>query len=387
MREVEQFYILAHMLISAIGAILLLAIWYNIKTRYRRLLEEDNSHQRVDKGLVYLSSALIVWVVSGTWTWVHSDFGFGSELVYQSGLALCSTANNLFILLALSCFSYAPAFLRQHKKNVFRLTVLIIVVAGSSIGLTFGFGAQSSVGGLVIGNLPDVLLSGFLSYLLMFSLYATFHHRKLPVVGVISVVVILLMFVSQLPEIFFFPDGSFANNLIKIVAKTSLISIFLVLATTWVIQLATTPFSSEMTIHFQDWSLIKITIPSKNILGQTLDFGSKTTQYRNLFKFAIRRKCGQGEAQLMLVGAAGELKSQTYLSRIIDNINGILEQEDDRKLDRKDLFTFVGQGQYRLRILPENIQIEENLLHEFTKASENQAYQDLVNQHNEGNKR
>jgi hypothetical protein len=170
----------------------------------------------------------------------------------------------------------------------------------------------------------------------------------------------------------------FTKDLIKITAKTSFIAITLVLATSWVIQLANTPKPNEMTISFMDWSLIKITIPSKEIFGATLEFGSKTTQYINLLKFAIRRKHGNETAQSILIGLGGEINNQTYLSRIIDNMNEILKLEEDQKLDRKDLFTFIGQGKYRLRIIPENIKIDETLLREFINSPGNQEYKSIV---------
>jgi hypothetical protein len=152
----------------------------------------------------------------------------------------------------------------------------------------------------------------------------------------------------------------------------------LVLATSWVIELASTPKPNEMMISFMDWSLVKITIPSKKVFGVTIEFGSKTTQYINLLKFAVRRKYGSETSQSMLIGLGGEINNQTYLSRIIDNVNEILKLEDDQKLDRKDLFTFIGQGKYRLRIIPENIKIDETLLREFVNGDGNREYQSMV---------
>ncbi len=111
----------------------------------------------------------------------------------------------------------------------------------------------------------------------------------------------------------------------------------------------------------------------------TIEFGSKTTQYKNLLKFAIRRKFGGETYQSILISLGGEIKNQTYLSRIIDNMNEILSLKEDQKLDRKDLFTFIGQGQYRLRILPENITIDETLLNEFVNTADNSAYKAICN--------
>jgi hypothetical protein len=56
-----------------------------------------------------------------------------------------------------------------------------------------------------------------------------------------------------------------------------------------------------------------------------------------------------------------------------------LKLEEDQKLDRKDLFTFIGQGKYRLRIIPENIKIDETLLKEFVNSPEHKEYKSICN--------
>lgn len=375
MTSVENFHILAHIFISFIGGILLWAIWYTIQKRFRTLLLEDSSLNRVDKGLAYLSSALFMWVLSGSWYLLEGKI---AEPAYQIGTYLFSTANNLFLVLSLFHFQHAPRFIYNNLYNLKRFIGLILLLTVSSVLLIFLSGGQVLFGGLRISNLPDVLLSGFVSYLLLTSLLSAFNKRGIRVVGVIAALAVILMFISQLPEIFSFLNDIFLSNLVKIIAKTALIFIFLVLATIWVIQLANTPIPSEMSIHFQDWSLIKLNIPSKNILSQNIDFGSKTTQYKNLLKFAIRRKFGEGSEQCLVVGADGEMKSQTYLSRVIKNMNTILNLDEDHQLERTDIFTFIGQGKYRLRILPENIHIDAALLKEFTENPENQSYKSIA---------
>lgn len=377
MTELNQFYILAHIGISFIGALLLLALWYNINKNFKRLLVEDDNQKRLDKGLVYISMSIFVWVISGLWVLFTASQGLTGGIVHQIGINLLSTLNNLFLLLALFYFVEAPAFLYQNPKNVRRIIIGILLLAGISVTLAL-FYKNEPVWGMKLGNLPDFILSGFLSIILLITLFKTFHRRSLEIVAFISVISILLMFTSQLAEVFVGLEHAFSNNLIKIVAKTSLIATFLVLATTWVIALANTPSQDEMSLQFTDWSQVRMTIPSKNIINQQIDFGSKLIQFKNLLKFAVRRKHGQGTEQCIAVNNAGEIKSQAYLSRIVDNLNEILELQDDRKLERKDLFTFVGQSQYRLRFLPENIQLDEALLDEFVKDIDNENYQKFV---------
>jgi len=279
---------------------------------------------------------------------------------------LFSTLNNFFWLLALFYFNSAPKFIYQNEKNVRLIILLIISVASITLLLAFTVGTTIYNNVKVIA-IPDVLLTTFLCYLLAVSFYQTFIKRGLKVVAYISVIIILLLFYSQLSDVFISLNNNFNNQFIRVIAKTSLVSIFLVLATSWVIELSNTPVSKEIKIHFTDWSLITLNIPSKGIYDAPIDFGSKTTQYKNLLNFAYRRKHLEASNQAITVNASGEIKSQTYLTRIIDNINDILNLEDTQKLQRKDLITFIGESKYRLRILPENIIIDDALLSEFLK--------------------
>lgn len=378
MTEVAKFYILSHICISFIGGVLLLALWYNIRARFSQLLEEDDSQKRVDKALLYLSLAMFIWVASGCWIYGGTILNFTKARGYHLGINLFSIVNNMFLLLALFYFYYAPGFIYHNKKNIKKIIIAIILTSIITFALPFILGDGIVFRNIRISGIPDLMLSAFLCYLLGISFYRTFVYRGLKIIGYIAVLVILLIFVSQISEVFLNFGNDFSNNFIKIIAKTSLISIFLVLATTWVIRLASTPKPNEITIHFLDWSLVKLNIPTKDIYDQTIDFGSKTTQYKNLLKFAIRRKYAEGDSQTIPVNLGGEIKNQTYLTRIIENINDILELDDTQKLDRRDLFTFIGESKYRLRIVPTNISIDKRLLEEFSESAENTEYKSFL---------
>jgi len=379
MTDVTRFHILAHIFISFTGALLLLAIWYNISKRFKLILQEDDSQKRVDKGLLYLSLAIFVWVLSGCWAYLANLLSFTETGYYKVGNNLFSILNDLFLLLALFYSDYAPKFIYKNEKNIVKIIYVVIAMGVLTLLLPPLLGDKNEAHGLRISALPDLILSGFLAFLLIVSFYRTFIHRGLKVVAVISTIVIILILISILPDVFYNLDDGFTKNLIKIIAKTSFIAITLVMATSWVIELATTPKPNEMMIKFMDWSLVKLTIPSKGIFEATIEFGSKTTQYKNLLKFAVRRKLGGEASQSILISLGGEIKNQTYLSRIIDNINEILNLSEDQKLERKDLFTFIGQGRYRLRMIPENITIDETLLKEFINSPDNQEYRSICN--------
>ncbi len=366
MSEVTQFHNLSHIFISLVGALLLLAIYYNIRKRFSAVLEEGNAIKRVDKGLLYFSLGMLVWVCSGSWALIANFNLFQNTLTYQIGVNILSTVNNLFWLLALYYVYDAPKFIYRNEKNVKIIATIIVLVASLTLLLSIFIKDQSFYGVKFIA-LPDFLLTTFLCLLMGVSFYKTFVYRDLKIVALISCIVVFLLFLSQLSDVFTIFNNDFYNQLIRIITKTSLVSIFLVLATSWVIQLANTPKSNEMKIQFLDWSLIELTIPSKGILKEKIDFGSKTTQYKNLLNFAYKRKYLNPQEQSIIVNSGGEIKSQTYLTRIIDNINTILNLEEENKLERKDLITFIGESKYRLRILPEHIVLDEALLAEYKK--------------------
>lgn len=366
MDQLTQFHNLSHIFISFIGAVLLFAIYYNIQKRFKQVLEEGSLFKRVDKGLLYFGVGMLVWVVSGSIAYFVNYYQQQETLWYQLTVNLVSTLNNLFWLLALYYVNEAPSFIYRNEKNVRLISGIIVSVAILTIICTV-FVGNKVISGIKLIAIPDVFLTTFLCLLMGVSFYRTFMQRGLRLVAYISTIAIFLLFISQLSDLFVHLGTDFTNQLIRIVAKTSLVSVFLVLGTSWVIQLANTPKPNEIQIQFLDWSLLKLTIPSKGIYNEKVDFGSKATQYKNLLLFAYRRKYKDALAQSIVVNSGGEIKSQTYLTRIIDNINSILSLEEESKLERKDLITFIGESKYRLRILPEHIIIDEALLAEFKR--------------------
>src|SRR6186713_2741512 len=129
MTDVTSFHILAHILISFTGALLLLAIWYTISDRFKQILQEDNSPRRVDKGLLYLSLAIFVWVVAGGWAYLGSGSRFSQTQYFKTGNHLFSIANDFFLFLALCYADHAPQFIHKHKRNRNRIIVLILILA------------------------------------------------------------------------------------------------------------------------------------------------------------------------------------------------------------------------------------------------------------------
>jgi len=81
MNDVSQFHNLSHIFISLIGATLLLAIYYNIRKRFKALLEENRPSKRIDKGLLYLSFGLLVWVLTGIIAYLNNYLDFDQKAI------------------------------------------------------------------------------------------------------------------------------------------------------------------------------------------------------------------------------------------------------------------------------------------------------------------
>src|SRR5688572_15238810 len=159
MTDVTRFHILAHILISFTGALLLLAIWYNISDRFKQILQEDNSPKRVDKGLLYLSLAIFVWVVAGCWAYLGNGSHFSQTVYFKTGNNLFSITNDLFLFLALCYADHAPQFIHKHKRNSNRIIVVIFILALLTCVLPLFLGQYNELSGVSIGALPDLVLS------------------------------------------------------------------------------------------------------------------------------------------------------------------------------------------------------------------------------------
>ncbi len=374
----HEFYLLSEIFISLIGGVLLLAIWMAVQRQFENQLIHEVEIKRVDKGLLYLSLSLFVWSLSGIITFLNVEYSINNWLILLSQNVF-SIFNSLFLILTLFFLDHAPDYLYNNKKNVSKVIISLVVLSLLSFVLALIFNDTVSTLGIRYSAIPDLLLSAILSWFLLISLFKTFKARNMIVVSYIALGSIILIFISQIPQVFHIESYLFYTDLIKIIAKTGLISIFLVLGTSWVIELSQTPNVTYMKIHFTDWNQVSISIPTKGIINQNIEFGNKTTQFNNLLKFAIRRKFADEKNMCITVFNGGEIQSQTYLSRIIENINEILELESENKLKRNDLFTFIGQGKYRLRFIPEYIQIDMALLNEFIHNTSNSEYSEFVN--------
>lgn len=373
----HQFYLFSEFLISLIGGFLLLAISQIVQKKFKQKLASEITVKRLDNGLLYIGLSIIVWSLSSLLSSVFHSFHINNwiTLISQN---MFSIINSLFLILALYYFDNSPNYLYNNKKSTKRIILFFVSLSIISLLLALFFGETINTKGIRYNTIPDLLLSAILAWFLTFSLYRTFYNRKMKRVAIIAVLSIILLFITQIPFVFNFESYAFYIDLTKLIAKTTLIFVFLVLGTSWVLELAQLPEATTMEIRFIDWNKIILTIPSKNIIKETVEFGKRTTQFNNLLRFAIRRKFAPDNEMCIEVYNGGEILSQTYLSRIIDNINELLNLADENKLSRTDFFTFIGQAKYRLRFLPQHIKIDETLLQEFANNIEEELYKTFI---------
>ena len=348
-----------------------------VQQKFKQKLTSEISIKRFDKGLLFISFSVFVWAISSVLILIFNTYNISNWIViiFQN---MFSILNSLFLILALFYFDNSPKYLYNNKKSTKVILIFFIGLSIISLLLALFFGETIKTYGFRLNTIPDLILSTVLTWFLIFSLYRTFYNRYMKSVAIIAVISIVVLYISQVPYVFNFESYLFLIDLTKLIAKTTLIFVFLVLGTSWVIELSQLPEATSMKINFTNWNIIELSIPSKNILNQTINFGNKTTQFNNLLKFAIRRKFASDENMCIEVYNGGEILSQTYLSRIIDNINAILELENENKISRNDFFTFIGQAKYRLRFLPDSIEINQSLLLEFAGNIDNGHYKEYL---------
>ncbi len=360
----QLFYQYTEFLLSLVGGFVLWSIWQTIQQKFKQKLASEITIKRLDKGLLFISLSVFVWAFSALLGIVYQYYQI-NHWIKIINLNMFSILNSLFLILALFYLDNSPSYLYNNKKSTFRIILFFVVLSIFSLGIALFFGETIQQYGFRLNTIPDLILSTILAWFLMVSLYRTFINRAMKTVAFIAVISVVVLYLTQLSIVFNLEEYTFSINLIKLLAKTSLIYVFLVLGTSWALELAQLPEAKTMKIVFLDWNKISITIPTKNIINQEVNFGKKTTQFNNLLKFAIRRKYAPEKQMCIEVYNGGEILSQTYLTRIIDNINELLNLENEEKLNRNDFFTFIGQAKYRLRFLPEHISIQTQLLQEF----------------------
>src|SRR6478672_5209546 len=182
----HQFYLITELLISLIGGFLLLSIWLVVQDKFKQKLTSEIAVKRFDKGLLYLSFSVFVWSFSSLLTLVFNNFNTSSWIILISQ-NMFSILNSLFLILALYYFDNSPEYLYNNKRSTKRILFFFVGISLVSLMIALFFGETINTYGIRFNTIPDVLLSGILTWFLILSFYRTFHNRKMKSVSVIAV--------------------------------------------------------------------------------------------------------------------------------------------------------------------------------------------------------
>lgn len=338
----------------------LLAIWYHI------------GKKQDDFGQVWLALSILCWSLSGLVEILHiQDIGLGMNL--KEGLiSIFSLLNSLFILLALPWFRYLPKPISSLIKSNFWPYF---------IGIPFAFALFPTLRsmfldktGSVINEL-DVYFALLTLFFLGFVLWESFAKRRLPLLGWLSVITIVITLVAQIYKLL---DDTVNLLLFSSIFKTSLIMLFFALALSWVKELTenSIPGPHQLKLYFdgkEDGKNV-FQIRFKGFAG----YDNRTilltpALYRLLKEFAERRQSGTNEwleikpknfdvAKTYDINDHNELKR--LVSALLDGLLGKQNWTRDKHFIplKTTLFEMSEQRERKIRLLlpKENITFQDN---------------------------
>ena len=200
----------------------LMAIWHHVGKKQK------------DYGPVWLALSVLCWAFSGLVELVFlNDSATG--LPYKEGLrSIFSLLNSLFILMALPWFKYLPKPFAPLIKSKFWPYI---------IGIPFAFALLPTLHKMFSGrtasaiNELDVYYALLTLVFLGFVLWESFNKRRLPILGWLALLTILVTLLAQVYKLM---DNTINLLLFSAIFKTSLIMLFFALALSWVKELTET---------------------------------------------------------------------------------------------------------------------------------------------------
>lgn len=233
--SVYNFYGWWQLTVCLFAFIALMAIWYHIGKNQR------------DYGPVWLALSVLCWAFSGMVEILFLN-NENTGLPLKEGLrSVFSLLNSLFILMALPWFKYLPKPFAPLIKSKFWPYI---------IGIPFAFALLPTLQKMFLDRTPsainelDVYYSLLTLIFLGFVLWESFKKRRLPLLGWLSLLTILVTFVAQ---VYKFMGNSINLLLFSAIFKTSLIMLFFALALSWVKELIETVIPAPLTLklHFK----------------------------------------------------------------------------------------------------------------------------------------
>lgn len=355
--------------IIAIGifiGLILIAIW--IRSKKANNNTSINEEKLYDYGLLWLGCAILCWVLAGIWSVLYDIIVSEENVFYHGVRSFISTFNNAFFLLSLPYFDHGPEklnIIQNYKRWPLAVISFSILISTISIILIL------LKNPLEIYLIPEVIYSIFTILILGATLVITFYNRDFKLLIFFTCLSIGIMLFSQLPEVWPWlsiklPMSGWIFHFLRLVSKTTIMTILLALAMSWLETEAKRSTSREMSIHItgieKNKGVAIITIPPK-INKEHVNFNQSPFEY--LLKFLIRRITGEG-LQSSWLNVKKDLHDPANIRRIINEIDCKVKPE----ILRTDLFENDFHGNYRIRIDSDNIEIDIEKLNEYPRYRE-----------------
>lgn len=329
-------------------------------------------------GLMWLAVAFLIWSISSMF--------LGKQWLPGESRIFFSTANSICFLLAIAYFDYGPD--RIKVLQVSRSSRIILLLIGgliTSVELALYY-YQLSRGDVIPDEwiyLPDFLLSLFTLGILAYSLFQSFYNRGLRLIAFLSSLVIVLTLIAQVIRIPAYGHeilaglatglgGGTAVQLaanIEILYQVALLGIFLALYGSWLIQKIGFPETQTLYVRFKRNTgnatrkfCAELLLPG--LYDQVVAHPMTRTAFRNLLILAHHRISDAEQAD--------DRQGFRHISELYPlignnnpahlNISRIREALSIPKEQHGILIENGSGGRYRLRISPDKIEIDADVL-------------------------
>ncbi len=373
-----QFFGLWQITIGFFAFMALWAIWGHIT--------KDQDKGEKDKGLMWLSFAVLIWAFSGVVDVFHAhQLKNSSELtefdnsVYEGLRSMLSIINSALILLALPCFKHIPRSIGKFVKSDAWLFI---------VGTTFFICTAVSILMITKVIIPskaafiysvDFIYAMFTLSFLGLILWESFEKRGIKLLAYLSVVSIACTLIAQVLKLNL-EDTVFWGIFFSCAFKTILIMLFFALALSWVKEMTKNyfPQPDEMHLFFIQKKIqtnkynyqVILTIPP-HIQTQAVSYTEKP--FSLFLSFAEARKKANNDPKLgWLEIQPKSYKTGDYDIKDYNEINRLLDpilnssfgldnwtSEVERSHLKKVLFAYQKNRKIKLRVHPSNIHFEK----------------------------
>ena len=243
--DVKAFYAWSQIIYCFFAAMILAVLWLRLRSFYMDQIQERITRQN---GFLWIAFGIFFWVAAGTWVLYHNEIharlgGYG----YEMGTMLWSSLNNYCLLVALPYFHHRLQFFNRHEFIDLNWRLLCFCICILSITIGMGWVYFWPGKSLYLSYLPDTLVTLPMVILYAWYLYRAFDKQELKFIGIISVVALFFILVSQYSFLKFHQsmgEGDsnavvyeFRARLFLLSSKFLLITIFIILIVTWITDL------------------------------------------------------------------------------------------------------------------------------------------------------